>query len=189
MRRFILACAGLLVCCCCSITGGARTGHCGRIRSEATTAAATDGGDQWLGSEIDGYQSATWRWQRLMGVRPRRRRARALTEMSIPDVQRAVRLWQRRAIAHGGRRQKPPHLAAWLCIHHYEGSWTDGGGPYYGGLQMDLGFQRTYAPRLLRTKGTADHWTPLEQIWTAEKAAKSRGFWPWPNTARFCGLI
>ena len=60
---------------------------------------------------------------------------------------------------------------------------------YYGGLQMNLGFQQTYAPWLLRTKGTADHWTPLEQMWTAEKAAKSRGFYPWPNTARFCGLI
>ena len=69
-------------------------------------------------------------------------------------------------------------------------SWRDGGGPYYGGLQMDLGFQRTYAPRLLQDKGTADHWTPLEQIWVAERAYRSgRGFYPWPNTARYCGLI
>ena len=54
---------------------------------------------------------------------------------------------------------------------------------------MDLGFQQIYARNLLRTKGTADHWTPLEQIWTAEKAVRSRGFYPWPNTARDCGLI
>jgi hypothetical protein len=43
---------------------------------------------------------------------------------------------------------------------------------------------------LLRRKGTADHWTPLEQIWVAEHAYRSgRGFYPWPNTARDCGLI
>lgn len=83
----------------------------------------------------------------------------------------------------------PPHLQEFLCIHRYEGSWTDGGGPYYGGLQMDLGFQKAYGGELLKTKGTADHWTPLEQIWVAERAWKSRGFWPWPNTARFCGLL
>ena len=88
------------------------------------------------------------------------------------------------------RAQHPPHLRAWLCIHHYEGSWTDSGAPYYGGLQMDLGFQRRYGGRLLRTKGTADHWLPLEQIWVAERAHGSgRGFHPWPNTARSCGLI
>lgn len=54
---------------------------------------------------------------------------------------------------------------------------------------MDIGFQQTYAPDLLKQKGTADHWTPLEQMWTAEKAYKTRGFWPWPNTARACGLL
>jgi hypothetical protein len=112
-----------------------------------------------------------------------------LAEMSIPDVESAVRLWQQRAAAERRRAQHPPHLAAFLCIHRYEGSWTDGGGPYYGGLQMDLRFQRTYGPWLYRKKGTADHWTPLEQIWTAEKAARRRGFWPWPNTARYCGLL
>jgi hypothetical protein len=143
----------------------------------------------WLGTEIAGYQRATWRWQRLMGTRLVETEGRLLAKMSVPDVQRAVRLWQRRAAAARRLAERPPHLSQFLCIHRYEGSWRDGGGPYYGGLQMDLGFQRTYAPSLLRTKGTADHWTPLEQIWTAEKAARSRGFWPWPNTARSCGLI
>ena len=55
---------------------------------------------------------------------------------------------------------------------------------------MSLGFQSHYGARLLQRKGTADHWSPLEQIWVAERAIQSgRGFWPWPNTARFCGLI
>ena len=99
-------------------------------------------------------------------------------------------LWKRRATQARRQAQHPPRLKDWLCIHHYEGSWpSNTGNGYYGGLQMNLGFQQTYAPWLLRTKGTADHWTPLEQLWAAEKAAKSRGFWPWPNTARSCGLI
>jgi hypothetical protein len=154
-------------------------------RKQAARSAAI----AWLGGQVYGYQHATWRWQNLMGIRRTPTEGRVLAEMSIPDVESAVRLWQRRAASARRSAEHPPHLSQFLCIHRYEGSWTDGGGPYYGGLQMDLGFQRTYAPRLLHRKGTADHWTPLEQIWTAEKAAKSRGFWPWPNTARSCGLI
>jgi hypothetical protein len=143
----------------------------------------------WLSGQVYAYQRAAWRWERLMGAPLSPTEGRVLKEMSIPDIQKAVALWERRAHTARVKAQHPPHLGAFLCIHHFEGSWTDAGGPYYGGLQMDLGFQRTYGGWLLRTKGTADHWTPLEQIWTAEKAAKSRGFWPWPNTARFCGLI
>ena len=124
-----------------------------------------------------------------MGARLTPTAGRVLTEMSVPDVKRAVLLWRHRAHAAHRRAEHPPHMRAFLCIHHYEASWTDTGAPYYGGLQMDLGFQHTYAPWLLRMKGTANHWTPLEQIWTAEKALKTRGFWPWPNTARFCGLL
>ena len=90
------------------------------------------------------------------------------------------------AASSPGRRTR----RAWLCIHRYEGSWTDRGGPYYGGLQMDISFQQSYGWHLLRHKGTADHWTPLEQMWVAERAYRSgRGFYPWPNTARACGLI
>ena len=186
MRRFILACAGLLACCSSSIGGSATQANAATAvkSAEQNTAALV-----WLGRQIAGYQQATWRWQRLMGVPLVPTEGRLLTEMSMPDVERAVRLWERRAAAARREAAHPPHEAAFLCIHRYEGSWTDSGGPYYGGLQMDLGFQKTYAPWLVRAKGTADHWTPLEQIWTAERAARSRGFFPWPNTARFCGLI
>lgn len=85
-------------------------------------------------------------------------------------------------------------LNAWLCIHRYEGAWNDPNPPYYGGLQMDWGFMSTYGPELLRSKGTADHWTPREQMLVAERAHRGyggygpRGFGPWPNTARMCGL-
>lgn len=63
------------------------------------------------------------------------------------------------------------------------------GNGYYGGLQMDRTFQRTYGPELYTRKGTANYWTREEQIRVAGRAVKTRGFTPWPNTARYCGLL
>lgn len=131
----------------------------------------------------------TWRWQRVMhrartpyGDSVRRLRSVAYRKWVLD-------LWHHRALAAKRQALNPPHRSEWLCIQGYEGSWTDPGAPYYGGLQMDREFQATYAPELLRSKGTADHWTPLEQMWVAERAYRTRGFWPWPNTARYCGLL
>jgi hypothetical protein len=92
---------------------------------------------------------------------------------------------------NGPYSSRPPHYNEWICIHGGEGAWNSNtGNGYYGGLQMDMQFQRTYGWNLLMTKGTANNWTPLEQMWVAEKAwASGRGFYPWPNTARHCGLI
>jgi hypothetical protein len=189
LRRFILAFAGLLACCCAAALGVSKAIAAGQSSMQAQQERARAAAITWLGGQIRGYQHATWRWERLIGAHLTPTAGRALTKMSVPDVKKAVDLWKHRARAVHRRAEHPPHLRAFLCIHHYEGSWTDSDGPYYGGLQMDLGFQHTYAPLLLREKGTADHWTPLEQIWTAEKAARTRGFWPWPNTARDCGLL
>lgn len=103
---------------------------------------------------------------------------------------RARRFWRRRLRALERFASRPPHKSGWLCIHHFESAWTDAGDPYWGGLQMDRGFMRTYAPALLLRRGWADRWTPLEQMWVAERAHRSgRGFGPWPNTARYCGLL
>lgn len=98
-------------------------------------------------------------------------------------------LWWGRLKEARAQYRNPPHYNQWICIHGYEGAWNDPNAPYYGGLQMDYEFQASYGPELLRAKGTADHWTPLEQMWVAERAYKTRGFYPWPNTARYCGLI
>jgi hypothetical protein len=132
------------------------------------------------------------------------RKLSKLTQHPRPTVSRTrgdfdsllrYRLWRRdawriRAERARFRAHHPPHLAEWRCIHRWEGSWTDPNSPYYGGLQMDLAFQRAYGPRLLRHKGTANHWAPYEQMWVAERALKAgRGFHPWPLTARRCGLI
>jgi len=129
------------------------------------------------------FRSAAWRWQALMGVR------RTKFYASLRS-RRALRYWSVQARRMGWLAAHPPHKSAWLCIHRFEGSWSDSGDPYWGGLQMDRGFMLTYAPASLLRRGWADRWTPLEQMWVAERAHRSgRGYSPWPNTARFCGLI
>jgi hypothetical protein len=81
-----------------------------------------------------------------------------------------------------------------MCIHSYEGSWTDPGAPYWGGLQMDLTFQEEYGGEFLSRYGTADHWPVEIQILVARRARdgyrkwSARGYGPWPQTAAMCGL-
>jgi hypothetical protein len=143
----------------------------------------------YLLGDIVRYRRETWRWQVLMGVR--RTRATRVHHVRSPHYRRWVRnLWRKRATSHRHRAHRPPHRAAWQCIQRYEARWNDPHAPYYGGLQMDMAFQRLYGGDLLRRKGTADRWTPIEQMWVAERAYRAgRGFYPWPNTARYCGLI
>ena len=140
--------------------------------------------------DIKGRRNETWRWQFVMG-KPRTPYAgHAEQSASLPYQRWVLNQWTKRAEKAQKTARRPPHYDQWICIHGYEGAWNDPNAPYYGGLQMDVSFQRTYGSHLLRAKGTADNWTPLEQMWVAEKAhASGRGFYPWPNTARFCGLI
>src|SRR5262245_6040270 len=134
---------------------------------------------------IHRHRQDVWRWERVMGRPLTRSLARAPADPHL-----RAEAWRKLALRMRRRAVNVPHKTAWLCIHRYEGSWRDASPPYYGGLQMDVQFQRRYAPALFRMKGTADHWTPLEQMWAAERAHRSGlGFYPWPNTARFCGLI
>jgi hypothetical protein len=139
---------------------------------------------------IKTYRAKTWNYETIMGVR--RTRFHALTA-SLEAIARAWRHYAARATRTYVKG--PAHRPEWLCIHRYEeqprqGWRTNTGNGYYGGLQMNISFQRTYGWLLLHKKGTADHWTALEQMWVAEKAYRSgRGFYPWPNTARYCGLI
>ena len=82
-----------------------------------------------------------------------------------------------------------PEERNFLCIHGGEGSWTDPNAPFWGGVQMDLGFQKTYGREFYDHYGTADHWPVSVQIAVAIKASWTRGYHPWPNTARACGLL
>ena len=136
-------------------------------------------------------QATTWRYDRIMG-RKLTRSDRSMYRSPSQGYRRwLLSLWQERAETARLRALHPPHETAWLCIHRFEGPWrANTGNGYYGGLQMDISFQRTYGEYLLRTKGYAHRWTPMEQMWVAERAYRSgRGFYPWPNTARSCGLL
>jgi hypothetical protein len=128
-------------------------------------------------------RSAALRWEVVMG--------RPHVRSRVPlNTRRALLFWRRHARHVLRLAVSPPHKSGWLCIHRFEGSWSDSGDPYWGGLQMDRGFMRTYSPGLLLRRGLANRWTPLEQMWVAERAYRSgRGYWPWPNTARACGLL
>lgn len=78
---------------------------------------------------------------------------------------------------------------AFQCIHRYEGAWNSNtGNGYYGGLQMDWSFMSAYGAEYLARWGTADHWPESVQITVAIRAHETRGFDPWPNTRRMCGL-
>jgi len=85
-----------------------------------------------------------------------------------------------------------------MCIHRYEGAWNaNTGNGYYGGLQMDRSFQTTYGySRWHGTKiyftrlwGWAHNWPIWAQLQAGRNGYKARGWYPWPLTARYCGLL
>ncbi len=140
--------------------------------------------------KIKGYQRATWNWQRLMGVQRTPNRKRYLRTRDIGYRVHVMKQWRRRAIRAKRRAHNPPHKGEWRCLQRHEGSWTDSNDPYWGGLQMDRSFMLAHAPAQLLRRGWANRWSPIEQMWVAERAHRSgRGFHPWPHTARVCGLI
>ena len=170
----LLACGCALVALVCAATLQADPGPAPEPTTTTTTVAVQAPDLDLIGRLIQRHRSDVWRWERVMG----RPLTRSLANAPA-DPHRRVAAWHQLAVKMHRRALNVPHRTAWLCIHRYEGSWNDPNPPYYGGLQMDLHFQRTYAPALLRLKGTADHWTPLEQMWAAERAHRSgHGFYP-----------
>ena len=141
--------------------------------------------------KVQHYRQVTWHWQKIIGVAKTPTTYAERTMVDRDYRHWLLGLWRSRAVRVLKTAANIPHERQWRCIHTREGSWTaNTGNGYYGGLQMDLTFQRTYGSYLLRAKGTADRWTPYEQMWVAERAYRSgRGFYPWPNTARACGYI
>ena len=121
------------------------------------------------------------------------------------QVHRELRYWthkdhRTRVLASVPLAQRIPRWDEWQCIARYESTqiWSmsptsepSSGGAYWGGLQMDVGFQNTYGADMIARHhgGLANTWTEAEQIVVANRAWQTRGWYPWPNTARACGLI
>ena len=129
---------------------------------------------------IINQRNSTWRWQDVMSGRADAvPRDVAETVESRPYRRWVLSVWERRAKAAWRKATRPPHYDEWMCIHRYEGSWVDPNAPYYGGLQMDLASSARTAGSCSQRKGTADNWSPLEQMWVAERAhASGRGLLP-----------
>jgi hypothetical protein len=200
LRRSILACGLLLAFAGMTTAAAAAVGSASGSTTPTTTAAAVTTGTtttprqagarsvSYWNRHIQSFRAGTRRWLTVIHGRPAGMTSRSLATHSLAQLRQIARKWRHREHAAWWRATHPPDYHAWLCIHRYEGSWSDSGGPYWGGLQMDLSFQATYGSWLLRHKGTADHWSPLEQIWVAVRASHTRGFSAWPNTARYCGV-
>jgi hypothetical protein len=193
--RYLLAMALLVMAAAASTTAAQAAQKQTNRQAKAYVAAV-----RWLGGFIEQDQQETWSYQLLMGRPKTPTTGRNIYKMSISALKRARLRWRWHAANARKAAQKVPHLHEWLCIFSYENNkdssrgstgWaTNTGTKYFGGLQMDWGFMRSYGGWLLNLKGTADNWTPTEQMWVAEHAYESgRGFNPWPNTARACGLI
>jgi hypothetical protein len=196
MRRSIFACGLLLALAGIPSAVALAAGGKGRIEptvqpttqpAKASAQAEARSIRYWSGVARRAHDT-TKHWLTVVrGVPPRL--SAPTSRSSNPQVVRKVaRMWHRRAVAAWRRAHHPPRLRAWNCIHHYEGSWTDPNAPYWGGLQMDYSFQNAYGHWLLRHRGTADHWTRLQQIWAGVRAWRTRGFEPWAGTAHVCGV-
>jgi hypothetical protein len=73
------------------------------------------------------------------------------------------------------------------CVHRFEGAWgSNTGNGYFGGLQFGSTEWRRWGGRYA---ASADQASPSEQITAAIAYHALAGFYPWPNTARACGLI
>ena len=125
----------------------------------------------------------------LVGIHPRIRKYERNTTSP------AYLLWLRNSWRSRGRGwfayylQVRPGL---MCIHSYEGAWNAyNPAGYYGGLQMDWSFMRTYGYDKLVKYGGRDarYWSINDQLAVAIRAIRTRGYTPWSTTASMCGLL
>jgi Transglycosylase-like domain len=118
--------------------------------------------------------------------------ARYAADEWVARARNAIRSHSRylRTVVRQLRLERTRLYEKWRCIHEHEGAWNaNTGNGYYGGLQMDMSFQAAHGPQFLARWGTADKWPVWAQLEAAEDAYRTRGFNPWPNTARVCGLL
>lgn len=54
---------------------------------------------------------------------------------------------------------------------------------------MDVSFEKTYGRPFYNRWGHAHRWPVWAQLRAAYNGWRRRGWHPWPNTARMCGLL
>lgn len=143
-------------------------------------------------------QRTLHRWAgtiRFFGHHP----VQARTQVGRGEMRKA-RVWVRvirREIAETKAALRPRRqlasswlVGAFMCIHSHEGAWdANTGNGYHGGLQMDASFEAAYGAEYVSRWGGAENWPVWAQVNAAIRAYQSgRGFSPWPQTARMCGL-
>lgn len=122
-------------------------------------------------------QDCRWHWRRYRSIM-----------RTLPELRRRLDPWANlRARIPAFYWHAFVHLIHPCELH----TWYGVDYPYYGGLQMDLSFQRSYGSWALARWGTADNWPMVVQVYVAYRAAGpgGRGFYPWPTCAARAGLI
>lgn len=139
---------------------------------------------------IEFWRGATWKWQSQHDEKLSLTQHDENKTVSCRYGGWVARMWRERA-----RSEKRKFIlwfkttyAKWDCIHRHEAAWNGDDNPTYdGGLQMDYSFQMTYGKEFHDRWGSADNWPVWAQILTAERAFRTRGYYPWP-TRKYCGL-
>jgi len=134
------------------------------------------------------YRLARARWYWQMGES-----MRVVRTVRLPCVHTRPLARRARHEARAARREFERWFEAtyerFRCVHEHEGSWRDPDPTYFGGLQMDAAFEWAYGREYVRRWGHADRWPVWAQLVAGSRAHRVRGWAPWPNTARMCGLL
>lgn len=106
---------------------------------------------------------ASVRWDRTHPAARARHRALEREREEREFAQRRADMWNTVASCESG------------------GNWgISTGNGYYGGLQMDVTFQRSHGGEFYARWGTANNWPAWAQMAAANDAYETRGLAPWP---------
>ena len=139
--------------------------------------------------KVAATRAAAVRHAHMIGLRPDwGHRERHIS--SIRKLRHMVRTWS--AKNTGWVAFWRTHYPRLMCIHGHEGAWNAySPAGYYGGLQMDWSFMRTYGPDKLARYGGRDarYWSAGDQLAVGMRAVRVRGYTPWSNSASACGIF
>jgi len=141
---------------------------------------------RWMAQRMLSLRVSVKQWRSAMGAKSPRRELSASGSLEFRFNQ-----WRRLARQTHAQYRNPPQKANFLCIHRFEGSWTDrdsGHNGHYGGVQMGKDewdkFGRPYTHKEYPYQASM-----LDQLWAAYRYWLVSGFSPWSQTAPNCGLL